>query len=117
MIRNEQGSATVQAVCVAALLALVAVTCLQAAVVIGLRQRAGTAADQAALAASRASVEGGDPCEVARQIAGLNGGDLRECRMDADVATVRVRVAGARWSFGRWAAEKRARAAPTWYLR
>lgn len=114
---RERGSATVQAVSIVVFLTLVAVLCLQAAIVIGLRQRAATAADLAALAASRASVEGDDPCAVAADIAEQNGGRVIDCRLDADVATVVVRAEGHRWSIGRWAAEQKARAAPTWYLR
>lgn len=117
MNRCERGSATVQAVSIVAFLTIVAVTCLQAAIVVGLRQRAAAAADLAALAASRASVEGDDPCAVAEDIAERNGARLADCRMDADVATVLVRAERHRWSIGRWSAEQKARAAPTWYLR
>jgi len=115
-VRRERGVATVQAIAVVALLAIVAFGALQVALVIGLRQRAAAAADLAALAASRASVEGDDPCAVAEEVARENGGRLRDCDMSADVATVRVRAQGPRWSLGRWATEQRARAAPSWYL-
>lgn len=116
MSRAETGSATVQAIAVSAALVVVAVTCLQVAFVIGLRQRAATAADLAALAATRTSVEGGEPCAVAHEVAADNDVRVRECRMDADVATVTVRASGPRWWFGRWSAEQQARAAPAWYL-
>ncbi|GAA2083078.1 hypothetical protein IDH50_04965 [Aeromicrobium tamlense] len=112
----ERGSATVQAAAVVALLSLVAFVCLQIALAVSLRERAAAAADLAALAASRASVEGANPCGVARRVAGDNGARLRDCRMDADVATVTARAVGPRWSIGRWAADQRARAAPAWYL-
>lgn len=115
-MRSERGAATIHAVAIVALLALVAFACLQLALAVGLRQRAAAAADLAALAASRASVEGAEPCDVARRIARDNGGILRTCRLDADVATVSVRVEGPRWSLGRWISEQRARAAPSWYL-
>jgi len=115
-VSSERGAASVHAVTVVTLLALVAATCLQVALVVGLRQRASAAADLAALAASRASVEGGDGCAAARRIARENGGRLRECRLDAAVATVSVRARGPRWLIGRWATEQRARAAPSWYL-
>lgn len=115
-MRSERGAATVHAVAVVALLALVAFACLQLALAIGLRQRAAAAADLAALAASRASVEGADACAVARRIARDNGGTLRSCELAADVATVSVRAEGPRWSLGRWVGEQRARAAPSWYL-
>lgn len=108
--------ATAQAICVVALLAIIAFAGLQVALVIGLRQRAAAAADLAALAASRASVEGADPCRAAEQIAQDNGAQVRECRMDADVATVRVAARAPTWSLGRWVSEQRARAAPSWYL-
>lgn len=115
-MRRERGVATVHAVAVVALLALVAFGFLQFTFAVGLRQRAAAAADLAALAAARTSVEGGDPCEVAAEVARRNGGRLRECDMAADVATVTVRAEGSRWSVGRWASEQRARAAPAWYL-
>lgn len=116
MSRAERGSATVHALAVVALVCLVAFTCLQAAFAVALRQRAAAAADLAALAASRASVEGADPCAEARELARRNGARLRDCRMDADVATITVRAVGPRWTIGRWASEQRARAAPAWYL-
>lgn len=115
-MRPDRGSATVQAVAVVALLGLVAFTCLQVALAVSLRQRAAAAADLAALAATRASVEGEDPCGVAREAAAENGARLRQCRMDADVATVTARAVGPRWSIGRWMSDQRARAAPAWYL-
>lgn len=118
--RAERGSATVRALTVAVLLVVVAVAVLQIVLVIGLRQRAAAAADLAALAASRASVEGEDPCAAADAVARRNGGRLRDCRMDADVATVRVRAVTSRWLIddptGDWGTEQRARAAPAWYL-
>lgn len=117
MTSSDRGSATVQAIAVVALLSLLAFTFLQIALAVSLRQRAAAAADLAALAASRASVEGdGDPCVRARDVSEANGGRLRHCRMDADVATITVRATGPRWSIGRWTAEQRARAAPAWYL-
>lgn len=115
-MRRERGVATVQAVAVVALLALVAVGCLQVALVVGLRQRAAAAADLSALAASRASVEGDDPCAVAAEIARENGATLRDCVMDADVATITVGVESPHWSVGHWFSEQRARAVPVWYL-
>lgn len=115
-MRREDGVATVQAVGIVALLAVLAFGCLQVALAVGLRQRAAAAADLAALAASRASVEGGDACGVAAEIARENGATLRDCQMAADVATVVVRADGPRWSVGRWASEQRARAVPAWYL-
>lgn len=117
----ESGSATVRALTIAVLLVIVAVAAVQIVLVIGLRQRAAAAADLAALAASRASVEGADPCGAAARVAQRNGARLRDCRMDADVATVRVRAVTTHWLIGdpegRWGTEQRARAAPAWYLR
>lgn len=115
-MRSERGAATVHAIAIVALLALVAFACLQIALVVGLKQRAAAAADLAALAASRASVEGQEPCDIAHRIARENGARLRDCTMDADVATVRVRATGSRWVIGRWMTDQRARAAPSWYL-
>ncbi|WP_078699462.1 Rv3654c family TadE-like protein [Aeromicrobium choanae] len=115
-MRSDRGSATVQAAAVVALLSLVAFTCLQVALAVSLRQQAAAAADLSALAASRASVEGEEPCGVARSVAAGNGARLRACRMDADVATVTARAVGPRWWIGRWMSDQRARAAPAWYL-
>lgn len=114
--RPEAGVATAHAVAVTALLALIAVGCLQLVTVVGLRQQAAAAADLAALAASRASAEGGDGCAAARRLARANGARVVGCRMDADVATVTVSVRSPTWAIGRWAATTRARAAPAWYL-
>lgn len=116
MSSSERGSATVQATAIVAMLCLIAFGCLQAALAVSLRERAAAAADLAALAASRASVEGGDPCAVARRVARANGARLRDCDLAADVATVTARATGPRWSIGRWMTDQRARAAPAWYL-
>ena len=115
-MRSERGVATVHALTVAAIGVLAAALSLQVTAVIGVRQRAAAAADLAALAASRAAVEGGEPCTVAARISRLNGAALTGCRTDAAVATVTVRVESGRWVVGRWASQRRARAAPAWYL-
>lgn len=115
-MRSERGVATVGAVAVAFCLVTVAVVIAQAAALIGLRHRAASAADLAALAGSRASAAGDSGCAAAATIAGRNGGHLVHCRMDFDVATVRVRVVGHRWWGRRWAVEQRARAAPADYV-
>lgn len=78
-------------------------------------QRAGRAADAAALAASSASLAGEDPCAAAEKIARENDAEVITCRMDADVATITARVVSdSPW--GRWGAERKARAAPLSYL-
>ncbi len=112
----ERGSATVYAIGIMFFLCVVAFGLLQVSFVLGLRQQAAQAADLAALAATRASVEGEDACAVAANIAIANGAKLKDCELHADVATVRVRATTTRWVIGGWAAEDRARAAPTWYL-
>ena len=107
---------TVHAVSIAVLLVVLTLVMLQATSLVRMRHRTASAADLAALAASRASVAGDDGCRAARQVARRNGARLVACRMDFDVATVTARATSPPWWGGRWAAEQRARAAPQSYL-
>ena len=71
---------------------LVTVTLLVAVLggVVADQRRVEAAADLAALAAGGAVQAGRDGCAAARETAGRNGGSLRRCALDGDVATVEV---------------------------
>lgn len=116
MNRGERGAVSVHAASVALVAVLVTAGLTEAGALVAMRHRAAAAADLAALAGSRASVNGDDGCTAARSAARANHAELVACRMDADVATVTARTTSARWWGHRWAAEVRARAAPEFYL-
>jgi secretion/DNA translocation related TadE-like protein len=114
--RRERGSVTVHALWVAVLLVVVAVLMAQVGTVVRLKHQVASAADLAALAGSRASLAGRDGCAAARGVARRNGVELKQCRMDLDVATVTARARTPRWWGHRWAFEVDARAAPDFYV-
>lgn len=113
---GDRGTMTVHAATAAILLVVVTLVLLQATSLVRMRHRVAAAADLAALAASRASVDGQDGCRAARSVAGRNGAELIACRMDFDVATVTTADSSPRWWGGRWKVEQRARAAPESYV-
>jgi secretion/DNA translocation related TadE-like protein len=113
---SDRGSVTVHAVSISILLLVLTLVLVQAAGLVRLRHRVAAAADLAALAASQASVTGGDGCDAARRIARRNGAEIVRCRMDFDVATVTTRATSVPWWSTGWSAEQRARAAPESYL-
>lgn len=112
----ERGSVSMHAVWIATALLLLALTMTEAGALIAMRHRAAASADLAALAASRAAVNGHDGCAAARRSARSNHAEVTSCRMDYDVATVTARTESSRWWGHRWAAEVPARAAPTFYF-
>lgn len=114
--RSERGVIAVHAASIAILLLVVALIVVQAANLVRMRHRVGSAADLAALAASRASAAGGDGCREARVIALRNGAKIIRCRMDYDVATVTARARSRPWWGSSWGTEQSARAAPESYL-
>jgi secretion/DNA translocation related TadE-like protein len=114
--RREAGAATVYAASVAVLLTTVALVVTQVAGLVRLKHSVAAAADLSALAASRASVNGDDPCDAATAIARRNGAKVLTCRMDFDVATITARGTSRSWWGHRWAFEQTARAAPDFYL-
>jgi secretion/DNA translocation related TadE-like protein len=113
---KDRGSVTIHAVSVGIVLLLVTLVILQATSLVRMRHRVAAAADLAALAASKASVEGQDGCRAARAIARRNGAELTACRMDYDVATVTARATSPPWWGERWVTNQRARAAPESYV-
>lgn len=115
--RHERGVATVHALWVAAVLVGVVALALQVTALVAARHRVASAADLAALAASRAASEGSDGCAAARALAARNGARLDRCRMDLEVATVTASGSARPWWGGRWTVRVQARAAPAWYER
>lgn len=113
----DDGSVTVHALWVAAVLVGLVALGLQVTSLVALRHRVASAADLAALAGSRAATEGDDGCAAARDVARLNGVRLHRCRMDLDVATVTTVGATRPWWGGTWTTRIEARAAPAWYER
>jgi len=115
-VRDEHGAVTAYAMSLAVLLVLGALVAAQIAGLLRLRHQAASAADLAALAATRASVTGHDGCAAARELARRNHADVVRCRMDYDVATITARAESERWWGHRFAFESTARAAPEFYL-
>ena len=110
--RGEDGVATVLAVTLAGLLAVVAVV---AGAVVGLvdaHHRAEAAADLAALAGAGALVQGADACVVAATIARRNGAEVVSCRPSGSTVSVVVSVAAPGGLAGLPSLEARARAGP-----
>jgi secretion/DNA translocation related TadE-like protein len=114
--RRESGAATVYAASIAVLLTTVALVITQVAGLVRLKHSVAAAADLSALAASRASVDGDNPCDAAAAIARRNGASVLTCRMDFDVATITARGTSRSWWGHRWAFEQKARAAPSFYV-
>lgn len=113
---GERGTITAYAASVALLLIIAAMVLTQIAGLVRLRHAVASAADLAALAASRASVNGDDACDAARTIAHSNAARVVSCRMDFDVATITTGGTSRTWWGHRWAFEQEARAAPDFYL-
>ena len=91
-VLDESGAASVVALAIVAAVATVAIAVVPVLGVFVASQEAANAADAAALAAADASsgAVGGEPCELARELAARHGVSLIDCRIDAPVATVRV---------------------------
>lgn len=113
--RHERGVATAHMMSISVALIAVTTACLSVVMLLGMQQRARSGADFAALAASKASVEGKPACQAARRIARDNGVRIVACRLDADVATVTTK-SDVRTPFGTWGVKARARAAPDFYF-
>lgn len=113
---RERGAVTVYAASAAVMLTLLALVLTQVAGLIRLKHSVASAADLAALAASRASVAGEDGCRAAEDLARRNGARLVSCRMDYDVATIVAGGTSRSWWGQTWSFEQKARAAPDFYL-
>lgn len=105
----ERGSGTVLALATVAVLAAVTAAVVLVCGAWVARQRAGLAADAAALAGADAAVgrAAGDPCTQARLVARANGAALAECAVAGVVVTVTAVV-----PYAGWRAEAPARAGP-----
>lgn len=88
----QAGSASVAAVVLLALVLLAGVTVTGWVGAVGLRHRAGAAADLAAVAAAGQWVRGAPPCPRARELASANGGVLLHCQVRGAEVGTRVRV-------------------------
>lgn len=113
---RERGAVTVYAVSAAVMLTSMALVMTQVAGLVRLKHSVASAADLAALAASRASVAGEDGCDAAEDLMRRNGARLVSCRMDFDVATVVAGGVSKQWWGHTWRVEQKARAAPDFYV-
>ncbi len=113
---GDRGAVSVLAVCLVVLLLAVAGGAVEMGAALRARHMAASAADLAALAASRAAESGEDACAEAEEVARLNGAKLVTCRLDAAVATVTAEVRTPRWWGHGWSSRQSARAAPVSYL-
>lgn len=111
----ERGSATLYAVVLAVAIGVLAVIASQCIALARVQHKAASAADLAALAASKAAVAGRDGCAEAREIARRNHGTVEACSMSDSVATVTVRIECPRMWGRTWQVDQRARAAPSDY--
>lgn len=112
----ERGSVAVHAATAAVVLVILTMALVQATHLVRMRHAVAAAADLAALAGARASVQGKDGCAAARSVAQRNGATLSACQMDYDVATVTARATSRAWWGKRWTTQQRARAAPASYV-
>ena len=114
--RPDRGSATVYAIVLATAIATMAVIAAQCVALARIQHKAASAADLAALAASRAAQQGHDGCAEADAIARRNAAEVRECEMSDSVATVTVQIESPPMWGRTWEVAQRARAAPGDYV-
>lgn len=114
--RTERGSAAVYAMVFAAAIGVVAVIAAQCVALARIQHKAASAADLAALAASRAAQHGDDGCAAARSVAERNAANVRSCEMSDSVATVTVQIESPQMWGRTWKVAQRARAAPGDYV-
>ena len=114
--RPEGGAVSTAAVGVAILLVVVAGGAVELGGALRAKHAAASAADLAALAASRAVESGRDACEAAEDVARRNGARVVTCRLDAAVATITTEVRAPRWWGRGWTSQQTSRAAPVSYL-
>lgn len=112
MNRAEAGAATVLAISLVALLAVVALTAAGMTGLVAAHRRAQAAADLVALAAAVTQQEGGAVCAAAARVAARNGAELVGCTQDGETVMVGVVVRTRPVGGQRWALPGRARAGP-----
>ncbi|QIG44894.1 flp pilus-assembly TadE/G-like family protein [Nocardioides anomalus] len=110
--QRDRGSATLFALAVIGLLALVGGALGVVAAMVHAHRVAQSAADLAALAGAQALVRGADPCSAAATIATANGATLDTCATTAADVTVQVSVRGPHWLAQRHDLSAQARAGP-----
>lgn len=111
-MKDERGSATAYAVVIAVAIGLMAVIAAQCIALARVQHKAASAADLAAIAASKAARGGGDGCTAARVVARHNAGTVESCVMAEAVATVVVRIESPPMWGRTWNVDQKARAAP-----
>lgn len=89
---TERGSTTLLAVLLVGVAVLAAVSMGWWVGVVGLRHRAGVAADMSALAGARAWATGGEPCRAAAELAAENAADLVACEASPERVWTKVSV-------------------------
>lgn len=89
---REDGVATILAVVLAGLLAVVGVLAGGLVAIVDTHRRSQSAADLAALAGATALAAGADACPAAGSIAGRNGAELVACRVIGRTVAVIVTV-------------------------
>jgi secretion/DNA translocation related TadE-like protein len=109
---EERGAAALLAVAMSGVLLLVAAALAVVGALVVDHRRAQSAADLSALAGAAEAGRGGRACEAAREVAGRNGAQLRECAVQGLTVTVAVRVEGPRWLGQRGDLDATARAGP-----
>jgi secretion/DNA translocation related TadE-like protein len=111
--RSDEGSATVLALAVCAVVALAAAVLAGSGLAAVTRHRAALAADAAALAAAARSTAGtGVACQVARRAVEANGARLGRCSVEGPYVVVRDLVPAPAWMAWAGAAVGEARAGP-----
>jgi secretion/DNA translocation related TadE-like protein len=111
-VRGQRGSATLFAVAVVGLLALVGAALGVVGAMVHAHRVAQSAADLAALAGARAQARGGDPCAAATEIAQANGASVDSCAVEGYDVLLQVTVVGPRWLGQRHDLSAQARAGP-----
>ena len=111
--RRDDGSATVLALGVCAVLALVTAVLAGFGLAAVTRHRAALATDAAALAAAAHAADGAAAaCGAARRALEVNGGRLVRCRVEGVFAVVRGQVDAPRWISWAGSAGGEAKAGP-----
>jgi secretion/DNA translocation related TadE-like protein len=111
--RSDEGSATVLALALSAVIALVAAVLAGSGLAAVTRHRAALAADAAALAAAAHSTAGTQAaCRLARQALEANGARLRSCAVDGPYAVVSDLVPAPAWIAWAGTAVGQARSGP-----
>ena len=95
--RTQHGSATLFAVAVIGLLALVGAALGVVGAMVHAHRVAQSAADLAALAGARSVARGEDGCAAAAAIAEANGATIDQCAVDGFDVRLRVTAAGPHW--------------------